>query len=621
MKILCALGLYFLHISVIAQNPYWQWAKNTTDGIDNEVSTTIATDSIGNSYITGSFSSPSVTFGSITLTNDSSIADIFVVKYDSSGNVVWAKTNGGISVSVGVDISIDEQGNSYVLGLFTSPTARFGTNTLTNTNNSSRDIFIAKYDPLGNVVWAKSFGGISYEIGVSISLDGRGNLFIVGNFSSPEIIFGLDTLVNTDSSGNSEDIFIARLDTSGSMQWAKKVGGLGEQNCASINADIFGNAFITGRFWRASMNLENIVFTNADTTGNTSDIFIAKYDSIGNLRWAKSAGGKLAEFCGGGQSDATGNFYFTGLCNDTITFGSVLLINSDSSGISTFLAKCDSSGNFIWARAAGGNSNNYGENICVDAKGNSYVSGYFSGSSVTFQNDTLFNINGEDIFVVKYDSTGNVIWGKSGGGSSNNASSSSGIDIDSYGNPYLTGNYELPSIVFDNDTLINSYNSLLDFFIAKLCAPTPTPTISQSGQVLVSSSAIGNQWYLDSVLIPGATGQLDSITSNGAYTVIVNSGCSSAQSSEYVISNNVPLIVNLSSLEIFPDPSEGIFTLRQTELKADLKIYSSLGKLVYYTNLSAGKSQIDLSSEPGGIYYLSVQSENNCQVKKIMIIK
>ena len=105
--------------------------------------------------------------------------DIFIAKYDASGNCLWAKNAGGIGYDYGYGIATDANGNSYVTGSFYG-TATFGTIQLVSYGYD--DIFIAKYDASGNCIWAKKAGGINWDFGYSISTDGNGNEFITGIF-------------------------------------------------------------------------------------------------------------------------------------------------------------------------------------------------------------------------------------------------------------------------------------------------------------------------------------------------------------------------------------------------------------------------------------------------------
>ncbi|MEK7263262.1 MAG: SBBP repeat-containing protein [Bacteroidota bacterium] len=146
-----------LPVTVLARD--WSWAKRARGG-GYDYGKGIATDENGNCYVTGYFNSSTITFGSVMLTNtdNSGSSDMYLVKYDSSGNVLWANCAGGYSADYGNSIATDGNGNCYVTGYFWSPTITFGSVTLINANSFS-DMFVVKYDSNGNVVWAKRAGG------------------------------------------------------------------------------------------------------------------------------------------------------------------------------------------------------------------------------------------------------------------------------------------------------------------------------------------------------------------------------------------------------------------------------------------------------------------------------
>ena len=146
--------------------------------------------------------------GSSTLTSTN--GNLFIAKYDASGNVLWAKSTAGAGDDgTGNSVSADAGGNVFVTGYFTSPTLTFGITTLTNAGGGGGsfpyDIFIAKYDAGGNVLWAKSVGGTGWDQGNSVSADAGGNVFVTGSFSSLSLTFGSPTLT---LAGNN-DVFIA----------------------------------------------------------------------------------------------------------------------------------------------------------------------------------------------------------------------------------------------------------------------------------------------------------------------------------------------------------------------------------------------------------------------------
>jgi hypothetical protein len=386
------------------------------------------------------------------------------VKYDSSGNVIWAKNAGGpTNDDSGASIVTDPIGNIYLAGSFYSPSINFGTNTLTNTDNTgnTRDIFIVKYDSSGNVIWAKNAGGQKNEGGAGIVTDASGNVYMTGTFYSPSINFGTNTLTNTDSTGNTCDIYIMKYDSSGNVLWAKSAGVPGWDYVESIAKDFSGNVYITGEFGNTPITFGTITLTNA----GSKDIFIVKYDGSGNVTWAKRAGGTAWDEGNGIFIDTTGNILLTGYFeSSTISFGTTILSNQGSSDI--FIAKYDTSGNVLWAIRAGGTLADEGKKIITDATGNVYIIGDFASSSLNIGTTTLTNEGLSDIFIMKYDDTGNPLWAKSVGGSS--IDWGKGIATDAIGNTYIIGEYYYSSIVFGTDTLTNAGYS--DIFLAKLNA-------------------------------------------------------------------------------------------------------------------------------------------------------
>ncbi|MFH1005081.1 MAG: hypothetical protein V1781_06265, partial [Bacteroidota bacterium] len=162
------------------------WAKSA-GGSSDDIALSVSTDANGNILVAGYFDSPTIIFGSTTLTNAGDY-DMFLAKYDASGNVLWAKSAGGSDWDRASSVSTDANGNILVAGSFQSPTIIFGSTTLTKAGSDNyADMFLAKYDASGNVLWAKSAGGSSDDIALSVSTDANGNILVAGNFRSPTI--------------------------------------------------------------------------------------------------------------------------------------------------------------------------------------------------------------------------------------------------------------------------------------------------------------------------------------------------------------------------------------------------------------------------------------------------
>ena len=317
------IALLVSYLNLFSQVPEWAWAKSA-GGASYDIGYAIATDAIGNIVVTGNFVSPTITFGKTTLTN-SGENDIFVVKYDSSGNVLWAKSAGGVCTpdvcgDISTGISTDLNGNIVVTGYFNSPIIAFDSTKLTNSGSSS-NIFVVKYNPNGNVIWAKSAGGTSWVLSWGISTDASGNIIITGNYYSPTLSFDSLTLSNIGEN----DIFVVKYDSNGNVLWAKSAGGtLGEEGY-SVSTDANGNIVVTGSFSSPTLSFDSLTLSNI----GENDIFVVKYDSNGNVLWAKSAGGTLGDEGYSVSTDANGNIIMTGFYNSpTILFGSTTLTNS-----------------------------------------------------------------------------------------------------------------------------------------------------------------------------------------------------------------------------------------------------------------------------------------------------
>ncbi|HKR07335.1 MAG TPA: T9SS type A sorting domain-containing protein [Bacteroidia bacterium] len=542
--------ILFSSFTTFGQAPAWQWAAGA-GGTGYDWSNHIAVDTNGNSFSIGWFYSPYITVGSDTLLNaDSSgnSTDIFIVKYDASGNVLWAKSAGGMSIEGGSGITTDLSGNAYITGSFLSSAVTFGSWTITN--SGGYDMFLAKLDTYGNVLWAKSAAGSSNDDGQSVTTDAAGNLYLAGNFRSPAFTLDTITLINPGGANSPYDIYIARYDTSGTIVWAKSAGGTIGERIAGIAADANGNVYIVGDFESPNIGFDTIVLTN---TGQ-QDIFIAKYDTSGNVLWAKSAAANGYASCSAIAADVNGNTCITGsLYSTSITFDSITLTNSG--GAATYVAKYNPSGNIIWAESTSSTDIDYGTGICADGNGNFYITGAFR-NTITFGSTTLISPGGFDIFVAKYDSSGNVLWGKRAGNGKQDYGWS--IVADEFGMLYITGTFSSQTINFGGTILTNSAPNSMETFVAKL----------------------------DNV-----TGFDEEINFHQTLNIYPNP-----------VTNNFTIA--------FPN----------TVNKGAIEIYTILGKKIFKENITnISQKEIHLKHIPGGIYFVKVWNGEKYFSNKIII--
>lgn len=377
------------------------WAKDFGQPTGNDKIAGIATDAVGNVYITGSSTSSSLTLGSYTLTNPGAYVGAFIAKLDPLGNVLWARMSGITSTTgevTAIAITIDGSGNAIASGVFTCPSISFGTDTLDCSVPMYSDFYVVKYDPSGNCSWAKGFGGINSDLVMGIATDPSDNICLTGYFNSTSIAFG--SYILTNSVSNPNPIFVAKMDPAGSVVWASS--GDGNAIGTGIASDKLGNILVTGIF-TATFVLGGTTLTSL----GGHDIFVAKYNAAGILQWAKRNGGTGVDRTVGLVADTIGNAYVTGYyTTSTMTFGDSTLSNP-ASGSDIFIAKYDGAGNAAWSMTAksGTVANDHVKAIAADRSANSiYITGYTLNDTMRFGSVNMMTPTGsdqQDVFIAK----------------------------------------------------------------------------------------------------------------------------------------------------------------------------------------------------------------------------
>jgi Beta-propeller repeat len=498
----------------VVPNPYGfndavfaQVQQFTSGSLGEQSKTTV--DSLGNRYTVGTFTG--------TVDFDPSLAgtadlvsvgyyDIFISKLDANGNFLWAKSMGGASDDNVSGIAIDGSGNVYTTGNYQG-TVDFDPSLTGMTNLTSMgqpdDIFISKLDSSGSFVWAKTIGSMGYDEVRGIALDAASNIYITGVFSNITDFDPSPTgTANLVSTNGGADIFISKLDSSGSFVWAKAMGGDSYDNVTSIAVDVDDNVYTTGHFsGKADFDPSPTITNNLISVGNY-DIFISKLDSGGNFVWAKSVGSRSYESVSRIATDSSRNVYITGVFTGTVDFDPSLtsLNNLVSAGQQDiFVSKLDSSGNFVWAKALGGEGDDAGYGLEIDSTDNIYTTGYFSGTadfdpSLMGTTNLVSAYGTTDIFISKLNSSGNFVWAKAMGGS--NVDIATSIAIDGSGNVYTTGSF---SGTVDFDPSLTGTANLLtgdpsNVFLSKLTAAGNFVQAQQftSGSLGVSKTVVDN---------------------------------------------------------------------------------------------------------------------------------
>lgn len=418
------------------------WSKNFGASGATAVVMQIAYDSFSSSILCGGyFSGSSLTTPAVSRVGGT---DVLSIKLNTSGVITWAKNFGGTTLSTGSitsnGITKDTNGNIYLSGYSNLQPAQFGAVTLPLTGN--QDAYVVKMDPYGSVSWAKSFGGASASVGfATVTVDGSGNVFLWGYYGGSSLTNPALTLIGT------QDSFLIKLDSSGNIVWSKSFGGSGASMYAQrIALDNSGNIFLSGYFKTANLT------TPALSLLGTQDAFAMKLDSSGTVLWSKNFGGSGATTVGYGMAiDSNGNTYLGGYFKSAnLTTPNLSLIGTQDS----FVFKLDTSGNVLAANGFGGSgSSSVISAVAVDSAFNIYLVGTVSGASFTTPVATL--VGTQDAFVFKLDSSRNVLWTNNFGGSSAYAIGGD-IAVEKNGNIFLAGSFTSANLTNPAFTKIGS---------------------------------------------------------------------------------------------------------------------------------------------------------------------
>jgi gliding motility-associated-like protein len=510
--------------------------------------------------------------------------EAFICKFDLNGNFIWARSITGTSGSAtSAAIATDAVGNVFITGRFTG-TSDFNTNAgiLNITSAGIDDMFILKLDTNGDFIWAKTIGGAGSEISYSIAIDNLGNVYTTGTCTGPAD-FDPGPGVFNISPNSGYSTFFLKLDSNGDFVWAK-ITGAGTSNIdggRSIALDASSNVYVTGQFTgTVDFNPGAGVSNLTSNTPGFSDIYICKLDSDGNYVWAKSIGGTTWDYGNAITIDASGNVNAAGRFFGPADFDpgpGVNLLGSGLSGI--YILKLDGDGNFIWAKAVEGTLI-YRSGLALDGFGNIHITGSFSGTIDFDPGLGVFNLTSTiwDAFVLKLDIVGNFVWASTTIVGNTDFDEPYSMAANSSGDMYLTGYFSATSDFDPSSCTFNMISAgLSDIFIQKLSSGTAglLPTITSfsptAGSIGTTVTITGNNFsatpannivtffnnktaIVTASTATSLTTTVPTGTTTGKISVTVN--CVTVQStSDFIVGT-----ASLPTITSFTPPSGGIST-------------------------------------------------------------
>ncbi len=269
--------------------------SNVFGGEGDELLLAAAADYEDNVLVGGSFSSTFVDLGSGPVQNSQDTAqhDVLVARLTPAGDPIWTRAFGGPGADYVHSIAADDAGNVYVTGGISVYGMTVGAEELTSAGE--RDIWVAKLDPAGEPLWARSFGGKKHDAAHALAVSPAGDVYVTGSLQSEMVNFGGENIYHVGSV-ESHDIFLIKLDTDGNHVWSHGFGGVEWDLAKSVTLGPDETVYITGALFSPALSLGGEELTGAGPGNNEVDALAAAYDSDGQHLWSYTFGGPDNDF-------------------------------------------------------------------------------------------------------------------------------------------------------------------------------------------------------------------------------------------------------------------------------------------------------------------------------------
>jgi len=462
--------------------------------------------------------------------------DVYLVKFDSTFNVQWAKTAGDTTAQMGFGIIQTTDGGYAIAGRSQTVGPFMG-----YTNG-----YVIKLNSAGDVQWAKNIGGYEMDEFRSIVQTADGGLVVAGYSST--FCFGLGV----------SDVYVVKLDIAGNILWTKNIGGSGADLGLGMVQTQDNGIVVSG-------------YSFAYGQGG-SDFYCIKLSSSGSLLWTRSVGGAQHDFGYSITGTNDGGFVLVG---QTLSFGA----GADD----VYVVKLDGNGNLLWTRTVGGSGNDRGMSVVQDLNGNYILAGHTDS----------FGAGGEDFYVIKLDNNGNLLWTRTTGGTGNEQAW--GVLVDTDGGYVVSGKS-------------NSFNGWNGMYIVKFDS---------------DGNTCGNQGTGGTVSSGGTSSSGGVTGSGGSY--ITGAVTGTAGASEFNICYTTGIENNgelLNDFNLYPNPSSHNITVDfvKTIQQGNVVIFNTIGKEVLEIPVSNESNKIiNIENMLPGIYFVKVFDGEKHYSKKLIV--
>jgi len=488
------------------------------------------------------------------------LVSLFLVSnfgFGQAPSIEWQKSFGGSGDDYAYSIQQTTDGGYIVAGDSDS------NNGDVTGNHGMEDYWVVKVNAFGNITWQKSLGGSGIDRATSIQQTTDGGYIVSGDSDSN----------NGDVTGNhgGKDYWIVKLDENGNIEWQKSLGGSGDDQTYSVQQTTDGGYIVVG-----SSNSND-----GDVSGNNGgkDFWVVKLNTSGNIIWQKSLGGSLTDVAATVQQTTDGGYIVAG--SSRSNDGD---LTENNGGYDFWVVKLDDTGNIVWQKSLGGSGTDSSGSIQQTTDG-----GFIStGNSGSNDGDVTGNNGWTDLWVVRLDVSGNIIWQKSLGGS--------GTDVGLSVKQTTDGSYIVGGYSSSNDGYVDGNNGFHDFWVIKL---------DMSGNLIWQKSLGGSDTDRAYSL---------ELTTDGSYIVggfsSSNDGDVTANNGgdDYWIAKLNPEISSVNENEsfetiVYPNPTVKTFTISsEKNINSIFKIIDAQGKVVLMGSMKGKEQSVDVSKLTKGIY-------------------
>lgn len=535
----------------------------------------------------------------------------------------WVKSMGGIAADLVRDMTTDDSGNMYFTGTFSS-TVDFdpGPNVFNLVSAGGGDIFVLKLSQSGKFVWVKQIGSTyMMDFGRSIKVGFANELYVCGQFGGT-VDFDPNSGVHNVSANAEQDIFLLKLDTAGNFTWVHTFGDTGNNSCYDIEVGPSGSIYSTGRF-EGTIDFDPGSGLHNLTSVNSYDIYIQKLDCNGNFKWAYSFGDVYSQYGTAITVDSSENVIVGGVYSGEIDFDP----SPDTNNLLSygqddiFILKLDSSGGVMWAESFGALAVDYCSDIAVGPNNSILLSGLHNGTAY-YKTSQFTGMGQDDAFLMKLNSSGVLEWFHNYGGTNDDFASR--ILVGNNDDTYLAGVYEGTMSVNTSSGIQNfTSNGQADIFFQKIDNQGNSVWIKAFGG-FSNEIIYGLGQMLNGELF--ASGFFyDSIDFTGAGVPITLN--SNGDVDIFLMSTDtLPTAINHPEKDIsfglYPNPTNGSFYLDFNNFKDVnyLKITNMLGTLLYSQKIiMQHQIKLDLDLAPG-LYLVNVVDKMGSEYSRKLLV-